>query len=85
MDREQLNAVIARWRAHLPVRQWRDPAPVVSVLRLSGVIGRIGPAGGGMTLAGLERSIERAFGARNLVAVALAVNSPGGSMTAMST
>ncbi len=79
MDREQLNALIARWRARLPVRQWRDPAPVVTVLRLNGVIGRIGPAGGGMTLAGLERSIDRAFGARHLVTVALAVNSPGGS------
>ena len=79
MDREQLKALIERWRQRLPVRQWRDPAPVVCVLRLSGVIGRIGPGGGGMMLSGLERAIDRAFGARHLVAVALAVNSPGGS------
>ena len=79
MDREQLKALIERWRQRLPVRQWRDPAPVVSVLQLSGVIGQIGPGGGGMMLSGLERAIDRAFGARHLVAVALAVNSPGGS------
>lgn len=79
MNREKLNALIDRARARLPVAQWRDPAPVVSVLRLSGVIGRIGPAGEGMTLAGYERAIDRAFRARHLVAVALAVNSPGGS------
>ena len=79
MDRAQLAALIDRWRAHLPIRQWREPAPVVAVLRLSGVIGRIGPTGGGMALAGLERTIDRAFGARHLVSVVLAVNSPGGS------
>ncbi len=79
MDRAQLNALIERWRQRLPVRQWREPAPVVSVLRLSGLIDRIGPGGGGMMLAGLERAIDRAFGVRHLVAVALAINSPGGS------
>jgi len=79
MNREQLNALIDRIRARLPVKEWREPAPVVSVLRLSGVIGSIGPAREGMTLAGLERAIDRAFGAHHLVAVALAVNSPGGS------
>jgi signal peptide peptidase SppA len=64
----------------LPIRALRDPAPTVNVLRLAGVIGRAGPiGGGGMTLAGMERAIERAFKGRNLKAVALAVNSPGGS------
>ncbi len=79
MDMEQFNELIDRARARLPVQQWREPAPVVSVLRLAGVIGRIGPAGEGMTLAGYERAIERAFRGRRVVTVALAVNSPGGS------
>ncbi len=79
MDRDKLIALIDGWRARLPVQEWRDPAPVVSVLPLAGMIGRIGPGGGGLTLAGLERSIARAFAPRRLVAVALAVNSPGGS------
>lgn len=79
MTREDFLAGAQRWLAYLPIRELRDPAPVVSVLRLSGVIGRIGPVGGGMTLAGLERIIDRAFAPRHLKTVALAVNSPGGS------
>ncbi|MEX0814127.1 MAG: S49 family peptidase [Dongiaceae bacterium] len=53
--------------------------PVVGVVRLAGVIGAIGPLRGGLTLAGLAGTLERAFALRNLKAVALAVNSPGGS------
>lgn len=68
------------WRRFIPIRAVRDPAPVVSVLRLSGVIGgRIGPLGGGLTLNGLEKSIESAFAAKRVKAVALVINSPGGS------
>ncbi len=55
-------------------------APLVSVIRLAGVIGRTGMLrGGGLNLEGLEKTIERAFAPRGLKAVALAVNSPGGS------
>ena len=56
-----------------------NPAPVVGVLSLSGVIGRSGPVGHGLSLSGLADSIERAFKFRRLAAVALAINSPGGS------
>ena len=64
---------IAFWRR-------RKDAPLVSVLRLSGIVGRVGPVrGGGVTLAGMERAIDRAFAPKRLAAVALAVNSPGGS------
>lgn len=52
--------------------------PVVPVLRLSGVIGAVGLRGG-LTLAGLERTIEQAFAVKTAPAVALSVNSPGGS------
>jgi signal peptide peptidase SppA len=54
--------------------------PVVPVVRLSGVIG--GPAGlrgSGLNLAGVNGSLERAFHVRGAKAVALAINSPGGS------
>lgn len=54
---------------------------MVGVLRLSGVIGDAGPLRSGMTLAALESLIERAFKLPRLKAVALAVNSPGGSPT----
>jgi len=64
----------------LPLGRFGNRPPVVSVLRLSGVIGRMGSLrGGGLNLEGLERLIARAFSPRGLKAVALAVNSPGGS------
>ena len=64
----------------LPLGRFGDRPPVVSVLRLSGVIGRMGLLrGGGLNLEGVERLIARAFSQRGLKAVALAVNSPGGS------
>ncbi|HVO16690.1 MAG TPA: S49 family peptidase [Alphaproteobacteria bacterium] len=53
--------------------------PVVAVLRLNGVIGRVGPVRAGLTLAGLAGMIERAFQLKHLKAVALTINSPGGS------
>lgn len=53
--------------------------PIVAVVRLAGVIGPLGPWRGGLSLAGLAPALERAFGLRGLKAVALAVNSPGGS------
>ena len=61
------------------IDQFRQPRPVVGVLRFDGVIGRLGPLRRGLTLAGTEGAIERAFRLRRLKAVALAVNSPGGS------
>ena len=64
----------------IPLGRLGNRPPVVSVLRLSGVIGRLGPLrGAGLNLEGLERLIARAFAQRGLKAVALAVNSPGGS------
>ncbi len=67
------------FRRFIPIQRFREPAPVVAVLRLGGVIGRLGPLRGGLELTGLEKAIQRAFSLRHLVAVALAVNSPGGS------
>jgi len=59
-------------------RFWRR-APVVPAVRLSGVIGQIGLAGRGLTLSGLERVLDQAFAVKGAPAVALLVNSPGGS------
>lgn len=56
--------------------------PVVPVIRLAGVIGAGGGAlrgGEGLSLPSLNSSIERAFKTRGAKAVALAINSPGGS------
>jgi len=65
--------------AYLPIARFKEPPPVVGVVRLSGIIGGFGPLRSGMTLAALEPVIERAFKLPRLEAVALAVNSPGGS------
>ncbi len=56
-----------------------DPAPVVPVVRLEGVIGRAGRFSRGLSLAGVAPTLERAFGVKRAVGVALAINSPGGS------
>ena len=56
-----------------------EPPPIVSVIRLSGVIGSLGPLRSGLTLSGLAPVIERAFKLPRLKAVALQINSPGGS------
>lgn len=62
------------------VRGVIHPAPVVTVVRLSGVISAGGGLGrGGLNLATLAGTLKAAFAPRRLAAVALAVNSPGGS------
>ena len=57
----------------------RKPAPIVSVIRLSGVIGAGGALRQGITLSALAPVIERAFAVPGQQAVALQINSPGGS------
>ena len=66
---------IVEW---VPVR-WRRGATVVPVVRLSGVIGAVTPLRPGMSLAGVARTLERAFSIKHAKAVALVINSPGGS------
>ncbi|KJC43822.1 S49 family peptidase [Bradyrhizobium sp. LTSP857] len=63
---------------YLPAR-FRPGTAVVPVVRLSGVIGAVTPLRPGMSLAGVARVLERAFSVRNAKAVALVINSPGGS------
>lgn len=53
--------------------------PVVPVVRLSGLIGLSTPLRPGITLAGLAKNLDRAFETKRACAVALAINSPGGS------
>lgn len=60
-------------------KPWRRGKAVVPVVRLSGVIGAVTPLRPGMTLAGVAKTLERAFAVDNARAVALLVNSPGGS------
>ena len=62
----------------LPPR-FRADIPVVPVVRLSGVIGVSSPLRPGLMLATTAKTLERAFSVRKARAVALVINSPGGS------
>ena len=79
MTRGELLVVLEGWLARLPIRRFREPAPVIAALRLHGVIGRVGPMSSGLTLERLEKSIDRAFSLRRVKTVVLLINSPGGS------
>ena len=79
---EHLRQLFASARAALrPIlpKRLRGDRPVVPVVRLSGVIGVGTPLRSALTLAGVARPLERAFGMRQARAVAIVVISPGGS------
>ncbi|MCK1543710.1 S49 family peptidase [Bradyrhizobium sp. 147] len=76
-DRES-SGLADKLMQYLPAR-FRPGTAIVPVVRLSGVIGAVTPLRPGMTLAGIARVLERAFSHRNAKAVALVINSPGGS------
>jgi signal peptide peptidase SppA len=60
-------------------RRWRRDMTLVTVVRLSGVIGFSTPLSPGMMLASVSKTLERAFSVKQAKAVAIVVNSPGGS------
>jgi serine protease SohB len=73
-----VNVIVDALGPLVPAR-WRGGVPVVPVIRFSGVIGAAVPLRPGLSLASTAKLIERAFKTRNARAVALIVNSPGGS------
>src|SRR2546423_13196461 len=60
-------------------RRFRGDIPVVPVVRLTGIIGFSTPLRPGLTLASVAKPLERAFAWPRGRAVALLINSPGGS------
>ncbi len=76
-DRES-SGLADKLMQYLPAR-FRPGTAVVPVVRLSGVIGAVTPLRPGLTLAGIAKVLERAFSYRHAKAVALVINSPGGS------
>jgi signal peptide peptidase SppA len=60
-------------------RRFRRVQPVVTVVRLAGAIGSVMPLRAGLSIAGVAPMLERAFAPHGVKAVALVVNSPGGS------
>jgi len=77
-NRRRWPDLVDRLMEFMPARLRRGTA-VVPVVRLSGLIGAVTPLRPGMSLAGVARTLERAFAMRNAKAVALVINSPGGS------
>ena len=74
--KQQLRGLLAK----LPIDRFRNPPPLVGVMRLDGVIGRsAGPGRQGLSLDSHERAIAKLFDNSQLKAVALIINSPGGS------
>ena len=73
-----IERTVASLRPLIPAR-FRGDIPVVPVVRLIGVIGLSTPLKPGLTLGGVARALDRAFSMSNIRAVALAINSPGGS------
>ena len=53
----------------------------IPTLRLTGVIGQAGIARSGLTIAGIEKLVDKLFSDKKVPAVALIINSPGGSPT----
>src|SRR5947209_2471003 len=79
---EHLQQLFASARATLrPIlpKRLRGAGAIVPVVRLTGVIGQSTPLKRGLTLANVARALDRAFGMRRASAVALLINSPGGS------
>lgn len=77
-DRSGWPGLIDKLMELIPARL-RPGAAVVPVVRLSGLIGAVTPLRPGMSLAGVARTLERAFAMKHAKAVALVINSPGGS------
>ena len=78
---EPLRKLLSRGRELVRLaipKRWRG-LPTVPVVRLTGVIGFSTPLKPGLTLAGIARALDRAFAMGKPKAVALAINSPGGS------
>ncbi|CTQ60930.1 S49 family peptidase [Roseibium album] len=70
--------MLSSFRRILPKR-FRNDKPVIPVVRLQGAIGMQSPMRSGLSLASVALPLEKAFSIKKAPAVALIVNSPGGS------
>jgi signal peptide peptidase SppA len=66
------------WKSYLPAFLTKR-VPIVPVLRFSGAIGVVTPLRPGLALSTSAAAIEKAFSMRGAKAVAIQINSPGGS------
>ncbi|MBL8905090.1 MAG: S49 family peptidase [Rhizobiales bacterium] len=67
------------WLLRLIPAIFRGNRPVVHAIRLTGVVGSVSPLRPGLSMHAVEATLKRAFSRKGLAAVAIQVNSPGGS------
>ncbi|EFO34407.1 Na(+)/H(+) antiporter NhaA [Roseibium sp. TrichSKD4] len=70
--------MLDKFRKLLPAK-FRNEGQTVPVVRLQGAIGMATPLRPGLSLAGVAQQLEKAFSMKKAPAVALVINSPGGS------
>jgi signal peptide peptidase SppA len=71
--------MLDRLRKLMP-RKWRSDAPIIPVVRMTGAIAAGGSAlRPSLSIAGVADQLERAFAVKAAPAVAIIINSPGGS------
>ncbi|MET1414052.1 S49 family peptidase [Roseibium sp. HPY-6] len=70
--------MLSTFRRFLP-KPFRNDKTIVPVVRLQGAIGMQSPMRSGLSLASAAMPLEKAFSVKKAPAVALIVNSPGGS------
>lgn len=70
--------MLSKIRSILP-RRFRNDKPIIPVVRLQGAIGMQSPMRSGLSLASAALPLEKAFSIKKAPAVALIINSPGGS------
>ena len=70
--------MLSKIRSILPKR-FRNDIPIIPVVRLQGAIGMQSPMRSGLSLSSAALPLEKAFSIKKAPAVALIINSPGGS------
>ena len=76
---DDLLTSLKRGASRLLPPAWRSDDPVVPVVRLSGTIGMSAPLRPSLSIGGVAKLLDRAFAVKKAPAVALIINSPGGS------
>jgi signal peptide peptidase SppA len=76
---DELHPSPLQWIGSYLPAAWTGRGTLIPVLRFSGAIGMVTPLRPGLTLSTSAAAIERAFSMRGAKAVAIQINSPGGS------
>jgi signal peptide peptidase SppA len=79
MTQTSLSTLLPERLHFLIPKKFRARHPVIPVVRLSGPIGAVMPLRPGLAMASMAPVLERAFSVPDAKAVALVINSPGGS------